>query len=202
MLLKTLNISGVILAGGANTRFEGKMKPNLVIGGQTIIERISVILKDIFRELILVTNTPGEFSQLTGFKIVPDAFLKIGPLGGIHAALKASSMKSVFVFAGDMPVLDKKLILSQIEAFEELQPDILVPRTGEYIEPLHSIYSKAVLPQLEDYISGNTKFAVRDFIRTLNVSFFETGSETNNAFMNINTPEDILKAEKILEQLK
>jgi molybdopterin-guanine dinucleotide biosynthesis protein A len=198
----TDNISGVILAGGANTRFEGKMKPNLIIGGHSIIERMSVILKDIFRELILVTNTPGEFSQLTGFKIVPDAFLKIGPLGGIHAALKASSMKSVFVFAGDMPVLDKKLILSQIEAFEKTRTDILVPRTGEYIEPLHSIYNKSVLPHLEDYISGNTKFAVRDFIRTMNVTFFETGSETKNAFMNINTPEDILKAEKILDQLK
>lgn len=198
----TENISGVILAGGANTRFEGKMKPNLFIGGQTIIGRISVILKDIFRELIIVTNTPGEFRQYSDFKIVPDAYLKIGPLGGIHAALKASSMKSVFIFAGDMPVLDKKLILLQIEAFEKIRPDILVPRSGEYIEPLHSIYSKSVLPHLEDYISGNTKFAVRDFIRTMNVSFFETGSEAKNAFMNINTPEDITKAEEILQQLK
>lgn len=197
-----ISVSGVILAGGANTRFGGKMKPNLVVGGQSIFQRMSAILKEIFPELILVTNSPGEFDDLSGFRLMPDQFLKIGPLGGIHAAMKTSSMSSVFIFAGDMPLLDKNLILKQIEIFQNIRPDILVPRMGDYIEPLHSIYNKSLLLQLEEYLSGKNKFAVREFIKTVNAAYFDTGLERTNAFMNINSPSDILKVENILSRLK
>jgi molybdopterin-guanine dinucleotide biosynthesis protein A len=40
--------------------------------------------------------------------------LKAGPLGGIHSALKASTKESLFVFTGDMPLLDKEMIVRQI----------------------------------------------------------------------------------------
>ena len=40
-----------------------------------------------------------------------DEILGAGPLGGIHAAMKASSNDSIFVFAGDMPFLDKDIII-------------------------------------------------------------------------------------------
>jgi molybdopterin-guanine dinucleotide biosynthesis protein A len=50
------NISGVILAGGSNKRFTGMTKANIVIGGKTIISRIMEIIRDIFDEIIIVTN--------------------------------------------------------------------------------------------------------------------------------------------------
>jgi len=97
------NITGIILAGGANTRFEGITKSNVVIGGRTIIARMIDTLKEIFDDIIIVTNKRGEFSDYNNFKITGDQFLKKGPLGGIHAALKASAGEAVFIFAGDMP---------------------------------------------------------------------------------------------------
>lgn len=196
------NISGVILAGGANTRFGGKMKPKMNVCGQTIIARMTVTLKEIFSELILVTNSPEEFSSYTEYKIVPDLFIRKGPLGGIHAAMKASSFPSIFVFAGDMPLLDKNLITRQIDEYKKVMPDILVPSSGEYIEPLHSIYSNSLLHSIEDYLSGNNKFAVRDFFNTVNVAFMPTREEEKNAFLNINTPSDILYVEEIIAQGK
>jgi molybdopterin-guanine dinucleotide biosynthesis protein A len=81
------SISGIILAGGANRRFNGMTKSNIIIDGKTIISRITDTIRDIFDEIIIVTNTPEEFKEYNKYKIVSDQFLKVGPIGGIHAAL-------------------------------------------------------------------------------------------------------------------
>lgn len=194
------NISGVILAGGENRRFNGITKSKIVIDGKPIISRILDTINEIFNEIIIVTNSPEEFKEYCNCKIVSDHFLKVGPLGGIHAALKGSSKEALFVFAGDMPLLDKKLILSQINYFDDHKCDILIPRVSQYIEPLHAIYSIGILKTLEDYLGGNQNCAVREFILKVNVRYLELGDseETRRTFTNINSPLDVLLAEKVL----
>ena len=194
------NISGVILAGGANKRFKGITKANIVIGGKTILSRITDNIRDIFDEIIVVTNSPEEFKNYTGLIIVSDQFLAAGPLGGIHAAMKASSKESLFVFAGDMPLLDKKFIIRQIDFYASHKCDVLVPQVNRYIEPLHAIYNISIIRTLEEYLSGNNDYAVREFLRHLNVSYlqFESSDETRNGFININSSSDIPMVEKIL----
>jgi molybdenum cofactor guanylyltransferase len=194
------NLSGVILAGGASKRFGGITKTNIVIGGKTIICRIIETIKDIFDEIIIVTNTPEEFKEYTDFKIVSDQFLNVGPLGGIHAAFKASSKEGLFVFAGDMPLLEKSFIISLTDAYKSNDCEILVPRVNEYIEPLHAIYTNSLIKTLEEYLTGNHNYAVRDFLKQQKVTYlqFEGSEKTKNAFTNINSPYDISEVEKIL----
>ena len=95
------NVSAAILAGGANKRFNGKTKANIQISGVRIIARTVKILHDIFDDIIIVTNTPEEFKGYSHFNLVPDEIKNVGPLGGIHAALKAAKNDAVFVFASD-----------------------------------------------------------------------------------------------------
>ena len=194
------NISGVILAGGANKRFDGMTKANIVIDGKTIISRIIDTIKDIFDEIIIVTNTPEEFKEYINYKIVSDQILKAGPLGGIHAAIKTSSKEALFVFAGDMPLLDKKVIIRQIEFYNSHKCDILIPRINTYIEPLHAIYNISIIETLEDYLTGNHDYVVRKFYKRQNVRYMQLkgSEEISNAFININSPADIPIAEKIL----
>jgi molybdopterin-guanine dinucleotide biosynthesis protein A len=186
-------ISGVILAGGDNKRFGGILKSNTIIGGETIISRIIGTVRDLFNEIIIVTNTPAEFRECIHCKIVKDEFLKAGPLGGIHAAMKSAVNEAIFVFAGDMPLLDKRLIVGQIDAFNMGNFDILVPRIGRNIEPLHAIYRKSLLNDLEIFITGGKNRPVRDFISAAKVSYFDLqeSEESKRAFTNINSPEDI-----------
>jgi molybdopterin-guanine dinucleotide biosynthesis protein A len=87
-------ISGVILAGGNSKRFNGIVKAKIIIEGKTIISRIIETIENIFDEIIVVTNTPKEFQEYTGCKIIGDQFLNKGPLGGIHAALKKSKKEA------------------------------------------------------------------------------------------------------------
>lgn len=186
-------ISGVILAGGANKRFGGITKATIIIDGEKIITRMIGTLRDLFEELIIVTNTSKEFQEFSECKIIEDQYKNAGPLGGIHAALKSTSSDSIFVFAGDMPFLDKKIIVDQIEEFNRNNYDVLIPRVGELIEPLHAIYRKSVLEDLERFLSDANNRAVRNFLSELNAGYLQI-RETEasiKAFTNINLPSDI-----------
>jgi molybdenum cofactor guanylyltransferase len=193
-------ITGIILAGGAGSRFHGITKPKILIEGRTIISRITDVLEDVFDEIILVTNSPAEFDGNAGYRIINDSIPDIGPLGGIHAALNAASGEAIFVFAGDMPLLDKKIITRQIDYYNSLECDVLIPRIGEYIEPLHAIYNISILKHLNDYLAKHDNYAVRDFIKLLKVKYMQIdqSAENKNAFTNINSPEDIRKIGRIL----
>jgi molybdenum cofactor guanylyltransferase len=198
------NISGVILAGGANRRFSGRTKANITINGKTIISRIIETISDIFDEIIIVTNTSEQFKEYNNYKIVGDQFLNVGPLGGIHAGLKASTREALFVFAGDMPLLNRKFIIRQISYFSNHKCDILIPQINEKIEPLHAIYNISLLNYLEDYLKRDNDNAVREFFKKVNVRYlsFEESEESINAFLNINSPSDISIVEKILGSAK
>jgi molybdenum cofactor guanylyltransferase len=195
------NISGVILAGGASKRFNSIVKANIVIGGRTIISRITDILNDIFEEIIIVTNTPEEFEEYKKYKIVTDQFKKAGPLGGIHAAFNVSSKEAVFVFAGDMPLLDKEFINRQIDWYNSNECEILVPLINSLREPLHAIYNLSLKKSLEEYLANDNNYAVIEFFKTVNVSYMqlEDNQRNKNMFANINSQSDIAPIEKILE---
>lgn len=197
------NISVAIIAGGKAKRFHGQTKSNIVIAGKKIISRMLEEVSGIFSEIIIVTNTPGEFDNLPGVNLVPDQINGIGPLGGIHAAIRACSGTGVFILAGDMPLIRKEVILKQAELFEKEHSDAVIPRIGEYIEPLHSIYNTAILDKLEDFIRNNKSHAVWEFIRKIDPYWFRPDNEvqTSNSFFSVNTPEDAAMIGRILQNL-
>ena len=187
------NISGVILAGGANKRLGGITKANVIIEGLSIISRILSVIEDLFPEIIIVTNKPEEFRKFGQCKIVADQYLKAGPLGGIHAAMNSSSEDAIFVFAGDMPFLDKKIISDQISEFKNGKEDALIPKLVQFIEPLHAIYRKSIMNELEKFLNERKSRAVRDFLGYVNVGYLEIPDTEQNkkAFTNINAPSDL-----------
>jgi molybdenum cofactor guanylyltransferase len=100
-----------------------------------------------------------------------------------------------------MPLLDKKFIIRQIEAYNSHKCDILIPRINQNIEPLHAIFNISIIKTLEEYLTGDNDYAVREFFKKVNVTYlqFEGSEETKNAFTNINSPADISMVEKTLE---
>jgi molybdopterin-guanine dinucleotide biosynthesis protein A len=187
------SISGVILAGGESKRFGGITKARILIGGKSIISRMLEVIDDIFDEIVIVANNPAEFSEFDHYTITSDQFLNAGPLGGIQAAMRSSSKDAVFVFAGDMPFLDKDLIIRQINSFIEMKPYALVPQIGKYSEPLHSIYSNSLLDKLEEYLAEPGRRAVRDFYNRIDVSYLKMDPSdiSVRSFTNINSPSDL-----------
>ena len=78
--------TGVILSGGLNTRFDGKNKAFVSIGGRRIIDRLLEVFSDLFDDIILVTNHPDQFLRWD-LTIVTDIFDLRSSLTGIHTGL-------------------------------------------------------------------------------------------------------------------
>jgi len=195
------NIAGVILAGGASKRFNGIIKTRILIDGKTIISRIIDTIGEIFDEITIVTNAPEEFSEFSNYKIISDQFLNKGPLAAIHSALKVSEKEALFVFAGDMPFLDKEFIIRQIDYYNINTCEVLIPQINRYIEPLHGIYKKTLFRIMEEYLIVNHDYAVREFLKKVNVCYLqlEESEKTKRAFININSPYDVSIAEKFMK---
>ena len=191
------NISGVILAGGEGKRLGDKPKTEIIIGGRKIISRMLDVIRDIFNDIIIVTNSPERYSEFENYRIIGDIYSGSGPLGGIHAAMKASEKEALFVFAGDMPFLNKDLIIRQIEKYTGSNMSAMVPVLNELEEPLHAIYKNSLAGEIEKILKGSTNPIMKDFLEKIRTGHLELqpSLEIMKAFTNINTSSDIEGAE-------
>jgi molybdopterin-guanine dinucleotide biosynthesis protein A len=125
--------TGVILAGGMNTRFSGRDKAFIPVGGKPIIERLGGIFQELFEEIILVTNTPQKYPAWD-FHIVTDLFPFRSSLTGIHAGLFHATRPYAFFAACDTPFLKKEMVQTIVDAIDS-GVDIVIPETSAGMEP-------------------------------------------------------------------
>jgi len=187
------DISGVILAGGKSSRFGGQPKTKIIIGGNTILSKILRIFGGLFGEVIIVTNTPDEYSEFKHYRIIRDLLRDMGPLGGLHAAMKATTKSALFVVAGDMPFLEEDLIIRQIRTFNEELCEAVIPVVNNFPEPLHAILSTSVLDKLEKHLTTEDDCSVMSFIKKLDVRYMKIppSDPASRVFTNINSPSDL-----------
>ena len=196
--------TGVILAGGMNTRFSGQDKAFLSVGGKRIIDRLYSIFNALFEDIILVTNDPYKYLEWD-INIVTDLYPVRSSLTGIHAGLFYTSNPFAFFAACDIPFLKKELVETLINNIEQ-GIDVVVPETKAGFEPLCAVYSKECLKQVEQQIIQN-KLAIRHLFKKRRVKkipekVLREKDPDLISFFNINTPQDQEKAEKMLEITK
>ncbi len=200
----TFPCTGVILSGGLNTRFNGQNKAFIRVGQRRILDRLYDIFSDLFAEIILVTNQPLKFLDWD-LTIVTDIFPVRSSLTGIHAGLFYMQNPFAFFSACDTPFLKKGLVKTLIEQIED-NTDIIMPQTAAGYEPLCAIYSKRCLKQAEQHLKEN-KFKIQWAFRGHRVKHvWETILRQKDpeliSFFNINTPEDLIRAEKMITASK
>ncbi len=191
------NISGVILAGGLNSRFSGKNKSMVEVHGRRILDRIYEIFGQLFTEIVIVTNEPVRYLEWNAL-IITDIFPIRSSLTGIHAGLSGISNPYMFVTACDAPFLKKELIETLIEKTNS-GIDVVVPETSQGLEPLCAVYSKNCLPVVGNRLK-HQKFKIKDIFRKLRVKKVSEKILRQNdpeliSFFNINTPEELAEIE-------
>lgn len=184
-------MTGVILSGGRNSRMGGTNKAFLEVAGRRIIEGTVGLLKEIFQEVIIVTNTPLAYLDLN-VTLVTDILPDKGPLGGLYTGLFWASHPRAFVCACDMPFLDSRFI--EYMAAQAPPYDIVVPATVEAREPLHAIYGKGCLPAIKHNLDRE-RFKIVDFYkghRTLTIipDIIEKFAPVDKMFLNLNSYDD------------
>ena len=196
--------TGVILAGGMNTRFSGHDKAFLSVGGKRIIDHLYSIFNALFEDIILVTNDPYKYLEWD-INIVTDLFPVRSSLTGIHAGLFYTLNPFAFFAACDTPFLKRELVEIIINSIEQ-RVDVVIPETPAGLEPLCAVYSKECLKPVEQHIIQN-KFKIQQLFQNRRVKkipekILREKDPDLISFFNINSPEDQEKAEKMLETTK
>jgi len=186
-----MKLGAAILAGGKNSRMKGQNKAFLDINGVSIIDRGIEVLKKRFNEITIVTNSPENYLLCRNdCAIVTDIIKDKGPLCGIHAGLVHTSKDGVFFIACDMPFLHIGLINRLVEIAGNEDFDCVVPYSDRGIEPLHAVYSKNILPELEKslYKEG---LPIRQYLERCKCKYVKARPEELSSFININATEEL-----------
>ncbi|MFL5961754.1 MAG: molybdenum cofactor guanylyltransferase [Gaiellaceae bacterium] len=128
-------LSGVVLVGGASTRF-GSPKALAKIDGETFVDRARRILAEACAE-VLVVGKAGELP----FEVIDDSSDVRAPIAGVVAGLRAAA-NDVVVF---LPVDCPRVTPDVVRALGDACRDAAVPQTG----PLPGAWAKSALPVLE-----------------------------------------------------
>jgi len=194
--------SGVILAGGLNTRFSGAKKALEKIGGKTILSYTYDLFRKLFEEIILITNDPIDYLSFD-VKIATDIYPVRSSLTGIHAGLSIASNRYVFFSACDTPFLKKELVELVLDGIDK-KTDIVLPETGKGLEPLCAVYSKQCLTSMEQSLENEKlkiQLAIRNHrIKHIPEELLRKKDPELVSFYNINSPEDLEKAEQMIQK--
>ena len=193
-------ISSILLAGGNSSRL-GRDKTRLELcAGRTMIEDTIQKLEMVSDEVIVVTDG-RRFPHLEA-KLVSDIYPGAGSLGGLYTGLLAAKSKHALVVACDMPFLSLALLRYMISLPRDY--DVLIPELDHKLEPLHAIYSRNCLQPIERLLKKG-HFKILDFfdevqVRHLSEGVIEKYDPDHRSFFNINTPDQLRKAQTIIER--
>ena len=138
-------VRAFVLAGGQSTRM-GRDKAFLSLGGHTLLERALALARRAAPQVTIV----GPASKFAHFgDVIEDRFPGHGPLGGIHAALRASHSEQNLFLAVDTPFVDPRFLHSLLShaargAIVTLPAteDATLPN-GRRLHPLCAVYRPA-----------------------------------------------------------
>lgn len=162
---------------------------------------------DFFDSGIIVVVAPERsLPQFTGYprlRVVSDVYPNKGPLGGIYTGLKASDSFYNLVVACDMPFLNQSLLryMTRISAGF----DLVVPRLGDLVEPLHAVYSRRCLAPAESLLKQDD-LSLRQLFTLVKVRYVEAEEidrfdPEHLSFFNINDEADMDRARRLVGEM-
>jgi len=197
--LEQLDCTGVILAGGCNSRLPGINKAFQKVGADTMLARIHALFSTIFREVILVVNAPALFLD-TDALVVTDIDPSRCSLSGLHAGLFHAGCEWSYVTACDVPFVSEKIIrylYSQISPGKQ----VIIPKTWEGLEPLSALYHKSCLPRIETTLEKKIfmvkKFYKPERVKQISPRILETLDPDLRFKFNVNTSADLETAREM-----
>ena len=197
--------SAIILAGGASRRLGSDKRRLRLWGahGPTLLERTLALANELCDEALVALNDPELWPELPA-RLVRDACVGAGPLGGIYAGLLACAHRYALVLACDMPFLQRDLLAAMLALPRDY--DVLALRAGAPratrndlgIEPLHAVYSRACLPTMREALETGERQVAALFprlrVRVLERADYAAYDPDGLALFSLNTPEQLDQA--------
>jgi molybdenum cofactor guanylyltransferase len=184
--------TAIILAGGDSQRVRSD-KANLLLDGQTLLQRVIASMQQVFPHVIVSVRQRRTNIDLPQ---VCDEHLDVGPLAGLVAGLGRVSTPWAFAVACDMPFIEPAWVewLGKYRSAHQA----VVPVVQGHPQPLAAFYAGDCLAMLKESLSKPDK-SLRGALKLLDVCYVEEKAmlEANHplrGLLDLDTPQDFEKA--------
>lgn len=194
----------VILAGGKGSRLDKKGKFNQALNGKSLLEHVCNKVNKQFKTVAINYNKK-EIDNNLSFDVIYDFYNDdIGPLAGIHSAIKYSKEKIgedglVCTVPVDTPFLPNNLANNLYRNIKKNSSDIVVARSGIRKHPTIAIWKNNLLIKIEEYINNGIRKIDR-FTDDLDVTYESWKINEIDPFFNINNYDDLKIAENMIKK--
>ncbi|PBB80945.1 molybdenum cofactor guanylyltransferase MobA [Mesorhizobium sp. WSM3879] len=206
------SVAGIILAGGQSRRMGGGDKTLLSLGKVRLIEHVAARLTLQVATLALNANgDPARFAG-TNLPVLADTIEgHAGPLAGILTGLEWAAAdtgyRSLVSAAGDTPFFPGDLVERLAVAARARPGAIAVASSDGRWHPTFALWPLGLRDALRHFLVEEENRRVSAFMERhgfVEVEFpmLEAGGERLDPFFNINTPDDLAEAERLLQSLE
>lgn len=195
-----MKIIGAIIAGGQSSRMGGREKAFLELASKPVILHVIEQFEPQVDQLVINANgEPARFSEF-GLDVVPDVLTSLTtPLAGLHAALRfAKSVEAdvLVTVPSDTPFLPFNLAAKLLENI--ITSGAAVAASGGQEHYIIGAWKTELLDDLESAIARDNLFRVKDWSHRTSAQKVEWPVEPHDPFFNVNAPEDLRIAERVL----
>lgn len=197
-------VLGVLLAGGQSRRMGGGDKCLRPLGGRPILARIIERVAPQVRRLVINANgDPARFAEF-GLPVVPDTVEGFaGPLAGVlagldWAAVNAPDCPYIATVPTDAPFLPADLVARLWAAIADDGADLACAASGGQTHPVVGLWPVRLRDDLRRamIVEGIRKVDLWTAgHRLVTVTF---AAAPVDPFLNVNRPEDLAEAERLL----
>ncbi|MBL4692013.1 MAG: molybdenum cofactor guanylyltransferase MobA [Magnetovibrio sp.] len=197
---------GLLLAGGNSRRFGGGDKCLHPLDGQTLLSHVITRAAPQVKSLIL--NASGNATRFAsyGLAVVADDLTgHLGPLAGILTGLdwtkeNRPNTKWVASFATDAPFFPLDLVNRLHGAAHQHGTKIAIAKCQGQTQPVFALWSVDLAPDLRVALVEQGVRKVMAWVERHDPVFVEFSRPSFDPFFNINTQEDLNKAESLIQQ--
>ncbi|MES2551255.1 MAG: molybdenum cofactor guanylyltransferase MobA [Pseudomonadota bacterium] len=192
-----MRIFGVILAGGEGRRM-GADKAFVPLAGRPLIAHVLDRLEPQVESVLISANGDASRFAALGCRVVADA-ARQGPLSGVLSALQAAAgMGATHLVSTpvDTPFLPGDLVPQLLLAAENSPQGLALASDATGDHPATAIWPVGLAPALADFLAEGQAKVTRftEAHHAARASFPDA-----RAFLNLNTPEDLVAAEALLK---
>ncbi len=178
----------------------GEDKALMRLAGIPLIERVLARIDGLADEILITTNRPETLAHLN-LRMVGDEIPGAGALHGLQTALNAARGEIVLILSCDTPFVSHELLEHLLNRAHEA--DVIVPKNDDNYEPLQAVYNKErCLPAVKAAIvSGERRmvsFYPQVHVLPIEGQVLSKLDPSGLSFFNVNTTEDLERAEHLL----
>ena len=198
-------VRGAVLAGGAARRYGGIPKGLLEVGGRRILDRVVDVVQTVTGQSalpLLVANAPDAAAWRPDLQTISDVRPGKGSLGGIYTAVTAAPEPVVCV-AWDMPFVPAALLRALVDGAAAGKYDAFLPESSgrRGLEPLCAVYGPACGPAIARRLESGDLQAISFHpdvrVGILSLAQVQRFGSPDELFFNVNTPDDLARAEEL-----